>query len=210
MRAAIRYVIGAGLALGSFALGRAQQGPPPIFRAGADVVQLDVSVLDRDHHPVRGLTASDFTVLEDGAPRDIVAFEPIELPRRPAPPVAWMREIAPDVATNRPFEGRLVVVLIGGTFGRDVWTASTAGRIADAILEQIGPDDLTAVVYAGDNDYSQGFTSDRARLRARLSISNAPRQGGTTRRGCVPIPSGTIRDPRESSTSSFAWSTRCI
>jgi TonB family protein len=36
---------------------------------GPEMVTLDVSVLDRDHRPVRGLTAADFTVLEDGAPQ---------------------------------------------------------------------------------------------------------------------------------------------
>jgi hypothetical protein len=40
----------------------------PTFRAGIDLVQLDVSVMDRDRQPVRGLTARDFQVLEDGRP----------------------------------------------------------------------------------------------------------------------------------------------
>ena len=35
---------------------RAQAPPQAVFRAGVDVVHLDVSVLDRDRRPVRGLT----------------------------------------------------------------------------------------------------------------------------------------------------------
>ena len=42
---------------------------PPTFRTGVDAVQLDVSVLDKDRRPVRGLTAADFTVLENSKPR---------------------------------------------------------------------------------------------------------------------------------------------
>ena len=42
------------------------QAPLPTFRTGVDVVQLDVTVLDKDRHPVRGLTAEDFTILERG------------------------------------------------------------------------------------------------------------------------------------------------
>ena len=60
-----------------------QQAPPPqppTFRTGVDVVQIDVSVLDKARRPVRGLSAADFTVLEDGKPRPIVAFSAIELP----------------------------------------------------------------------------------------------------------------------------------
>jgi hypothetical protein len=86
------------------------------FRAGVTVVQVDVSVLDRQRHPVGGLTAKDFTVLEDGKPREIVAFTPVELPARTggqfANAAAWTRDVAPDVATNDvPAEGRLVVIV---------------------------------------------------------------------------------------------------
>jgi hypothetical protein len=36
---------------------------PPKFIGGIDVVKLDVSVYDKDHRPIKGLTAADFTVL---------------------------------------------------------------------------------------------------------------------------------------------------
>src|SRR3972149_5122737 len=55
----------------------AQQPQPsqsPVFRLAIDLVHLDVSVLDRDRRPVRGLTEKDFTVLEDGQPQPIVVF----------------------------------------------------------------------------------------------------------------------------------------
>ena len=42
---------------------------PPRFPAGADVVSVDVSVVDGDGRPVRGLTAADFVVEVDGRPR---------------------------------------------------------------------------------------------------------------------------------------------
>jgi VWFA-related protein len=48
--------------LAAVAAGAAQQTP---FRAGVDVVTLEVSVLDRNT-PVAGLTARDFTVLDNG------------------------------------------------------------------------------------------------------------------------------------------------
>jgi hypothetical protein len=44
------------------------------FRDRVDLVQLDVSVLDRDRRPVRGLTSKDFTVFEDGKPQVICIF----------------------------------------------------------------------------------------------------------------------------------------
>jgi hypothetical protein len=64
--------------------------PQQTFRTGVDVIQLDVSVLDKDRRPVRGLTASDFTVTEDGQTRPVVAFKAIDLPA-PAPAPADQR-----------------------------------------------------------------------------------------------------------------------
>lgn len=69
----------------------AQQSPAPqsTFRTGVDVVQVDVSVLDRERNPVSGLTAADFTMRVDGKPVSIAAFTPVNLaprvPRAPRP-----------------------------------------------------------------------------------------------------------------------------
>ena len=43
--------------------GHQQTSPQTTFRAAADVVPVDVAVLDDDRRPVRGLIASDLTVL---------------------------------------------------------------------------------------------------------------------------------------------------
>jgi hypothetical protein len=66
--------------------------PQATFTTRVDVVQFDVTVLDKDHRPIRGLTASDFTVLENGAPQPIVAVVPIELPGPTLHSAPWMRE----------------------------------------------------------------------------------------------------------------------
>src|SRR5262245_56409564 len=88
--------------------------PPQTFRSSVDVVQVDVSVLDKDRRPVRGLTAEDFSILEDGKPRPIVTFLPVEIAQRE--PVAgrasWVRDVASDVVDNGiRREGRLVIIM---------------------------------------------------------------------------------------------------
>jgi hypothetical protein len=50
----------------------------PTFRARTDFVQLDVSVLDREGQPVRGLAVADFTVMKDGRAQPVVAFTAID------------------------------------------------------------------------------------------------------------------------------------
>ena len=85
--------------------------PPQVtFRTGIDLIQVDVSVLDKDRHPVRGLTAADFILLEDGKPRPIVSFAEIHVPAPIVPPTGWMADVAPDVVTNTHPTGRLVVI----------------------------------------------------------------------------------------------------
>src|SRR5688572_24346482 len=87
----------------------------PQFRAGVDIVQLDVTVLDRDRRPITGLNAADFTVLENGKPRPIQAFSSVDLP--PAPSLlaglaSWRAEVPADVVTNQVSPSRIVVLLI--------------------------------------------------------------------------------------------------
>jgi VWFA-related protein len=52
-----------------------QQPPRPVFRAGTDLVRVDVVVLDRHGVPVPSLTADDFEVQEDGARQEIRTFQ---------------------------------------------------------------------------------------------------------------------------------------
>ena len=147
-----------------------QQGrgsvPAPQFRAGIDVVHLDVSVLDRNRRPVRGLIPADFTILENGKPRPISVFSAIDIPDEPPPAAAWVGEVAPDVGTNDGVnERRLFLILFDDAAGQ--WSPQilkNAKDIGRRVVERLGPSDLAAVVFSRDNRNSQDFTVDRARL----------------------------------------------
>ena len=144
----------------------AQDRPqPPSFRAGVELVQLDVSVLDDKRQPVRGLTEADFNVLENGKPRPIRAFSAIDLPaRNRATEAAWAASVPPDVGTNEigQQDGRLVIILMDRsmTSGNPVVIAR---RVATAAVESLGPQDLGALVSTGGG-VPQTLTSDRGRL----------------------------------------------
>ena len=143
------------------------------FRAGVDLVQVDVSVLDRQRKPVRGLTAADFTLLEDGKPRPIVAFTAVELPPRTLGPAPWTETVAPDVSSNTiPEEGRLVIILIDRSIP-DGYPSLNAQSIARTIVQGLGAGDLAAVVSTGGG-MPQNFTNDRARLLKAIASVYAP------------------------------------
>jgi hypothetical protein len=124
------------------------QRPQATFRGGTDLVQVDVSVLDNKRHPVRGLKAEDFTILEDGQAREIQAFSEVNLPDRvQSRDASWTRDVPSDVVTNHAGqeEGRLVIILLDRTIPVGEPTM-TAKRIATAAINQLAPGDLGAVV----------------------------------------------------------------
>lgn len=163
----VRWTIGPIAACALVAVGLAQSAPPQAqttFRSKVDLVDVDVSVLDEHRRPVRGLTAADFTVLEDGKVRPIAAFTPVDLPPREMPEAPWMDQVAPDVSTNRfPPEGRLVVIMMDRFIATE--QRPIAREIAEAAINQLRRGDLAAVVFA-THGIPQNFTSDRELLLA--------------------------------------------
>ena len=151
----------------------AQQQEIPRFRSGVDIVQFTVTVLDKDRHPVTGLTASDFDVLVDGKPRLLAAFAAVTLPPESSVAAAIPR-VAADVTTNRlPPEGRLLVIVMDRSIGNGQ-PMRAARAIANAAIDRLGPFDVGAVVYTASalRMYSQGLTTDRAWLRAAVGHVN--------------------------------------
>jgi VWFA-related protein len=138
----------------------------PTFRAGIDIVELTVSVLDGARSPVRGLTAADFTVLEDGKNRPITAFAEITLSGPSTRADVGASASSANVArVDR--EGRLVIILLDRSIPVGA-PARIARLVAKEAVNALGPDDLAAVIRTGSSEASQDLTSDRERLLARI------------------------------------------
>lgn len=142
----------------------------PRFRSSVDVIQVDVSAVDRNGRPVKGLTASDFTLLENGKPQDVVGFSEILVPAAPAQPAAWLRNVPPDARSNDLGDGRLfAIVMDDATMPPDLRIAANARQIGKGIIERMGPGDLAAVIFVTDSRRSVDFTNDRGRLLAAIN-----------------------------------------
>jgi VWFA-related protein len=148
-----------------------QPGQPPVFKASIDLIHLDVSVLDKDRHPVRGLKASDFTITQDGSPQAVAAFSAVDVPANPPKPAIWSGRAAADVQSNEGMDdpqGRLFVLLIDDAMLPPVVSAVDSARtVAKKFLDRITPSDRVAVVFSASGR-NQGFTGDRARLVAAI------------------------------------------
>lgn len=154
---------------------RAQDPPagaqqPPVFRTDINLIELDVSVLDRNRRPIRGLTAGDFEVFEDGKPQRIVAVSHVDLAEHDPARSARMRYVARDVAANdlsdELGDGRLVAIVFDDANlpadSPDI--VRGARETARYIVDQLGPSDMAAVVYAYNAGRTQDFTNDRQKL----------------------------------------------
>jgi VWFA-related protein len=145
-----------------------QQAPQqPIFRTEIDVIRLDVSVLDKDRRPIKGLTAEAFTVLENDKPQRIVAVTEIETAEYDVTPSAWMRAVPSDVSyndlTDQVSVGRLHAIVMDDVSVQ--WDAVASARgIGRHIVDGMGPSDIAAVVYPGNAGRSEDFTRDRDKL----------------------------------------------
>jgi VWFA-related protein len=131
----------------SAALRQTDPQATPKFKSAVELVVLDVSVLDEKRQPVRGLSADDFTVLEDGRPQAIASFSAVDLPdvvteRTFAAP--WVQTVAPDVQKNTDVKDRrIVAIVMDDATPKPVQEAPWAKAIARQVIDALSPNDRT-------------------------------------------------------------------
>src|SRR5262249_29833127 len=148
-------------ALAVSAAPRAQQPPPPVFRAGTDLVEVDVVVHDRSGKFVSDLSTNDFVIEEAGRPQQIEQFylhvADANTWAPTAPPTAGAAA-TPIRSTSRVF---LAVFddahLTPGGFKR------TQAAVLTFFSQQFRPGDIGGVVTGGRLAKNR-FTSDREEL----------------------------------------------
>ena len=149
---------------------------PPRFRAGVDLITLDVTAVDARGRPVEDLTTRDFTVKVDGKERDVVSAELVTADRTSPPPVE-SSGIGALVSTNTTrTTGRRVIVAVDQTLiapGSITPLLRTAGRFVENLL----PPDYAAFVAFPEPGPRVDFTLDKSRVRdAMQAIVGQPRK----------------------------------
>lgn len=163
-----RQVAIAALAiLGGVGIGAQNPQPAPTFRSEIDYVQIPVRVLDARGEFVRGLTQSDFQILEDGQLQTITAFSAVDIPSIPvnAKVPDAPRAAADAVASDEPIEveGRVYVFV----FDNQLMEAATALRTRHVVRafmrDYVKANDIAAVVFTGTGR-GQPLTGNRRLL----------------------------------------------
>ena len=145
---------------------QSQDQKPPVFRGGIDLRQLDVSVLDKNRQPVRDLKQEDFTILEDGRPQKIEAFAFVDVPGAAnANAPTWRSRASSDITSNELDNSRVFVLVIDDVaITNDPWPERETKAGVVKFVEQLGPNDLVALVFVGATKTSQNFTRDKAKI----------------------------------------------
>jgi VWFA-related protein len=175
---------------------RAQQQPPAaVFRSSREVITVDAIVRDKSGAVVRGLTAADFEIREDGQPQQILNFsfeeirekapnriETAELlagvdeklqeqvrPTASAQPAAAAPAAAP--INSETMAGRRLITLLFDTSSMQPDDVQRAVDSAQKyVSEKMSPADLVAVVTINSSlNVLTDFTADRARVASALA-----------------------------------------
>ena len=178
--------------------GQEQQAPrpplqPPVttIQAHARAVVLDVVVTDKNGHPVHGLKAQDFQVMEDGAPQRVASFEEIQPPSAEERARLAGAKLPPNTFSNankvlaaNGTTGAYTVLLLDALDTAPEWQSYAH----DQLVKFVNTGTITGpvAIFALDTQLHliQGFTTDidvlrqAVKERAQVMLTPIPRTPG--------------------------------
>jgi VWFA-related protein len=188
---AIAFIISAALSAQQPGSTSAPQEPPaqpqtPVFRAGVDLLSVDVTALDGNGRQVTDLTPNDFVVEVDGDVRKVATAEYVRLvdpfrivgaPRKVAAPVdetffSSNQKGAPS--------GRLILILVDQGNIR-TGSARSSMMSAKKFVDSLEPEDRVAVVSVPSPGELVDFTVDHDKVREALLRVTGVQQNLRTR-----------------------------
>ncbi|MGB2715137.1 MAG: VWA domain-containing protein [Vicinamibacterales bacterium] len=139
-----------------------------VFRTSVTRVEVSALVLDRDGKPVRGLTAADFELFENGVAQVVKSFTPftyqpdlLELPYPVHKIDGTSRQPASMPASNYYTSASRVFALILDDLHVDVRRTKAARAAARRLVEQLTPSDLLFVAMTSSPESTGYFSRDR-------------------------------------------------
>jgi len=141
-------------------MAQSQQGPSgvPTFQVTSSLVFLDVTVLDKQGHPITaGLTKDDFTITEDKKPERIFSFE--------APDTHVMGRNAGDDNPDGKAPVTIIVLdLLNSSFSDFAYIRDEVQKFLDTQPAQLTAPAELMVVGNESLEMLQGYTRNRADL----------------------------------------------
>jgi VWFA-related protein len=138
-----------------------QQPPQPVFETKAELVLVDVNVVDRESKPVTTLAAGDFQLEVNGQTRPIASVQFISTtPANVTPAAPREAEASSNEAETT---GRLLLFVVDESSLR-VGASRSVLRTAQTLFERLAPGDLVGLARIPTGVGSVEFTTDRQRI----------------------------------------------
>lgn len=137
------------------------QVPRPSFETKAEIVLVDVNVVDRDAKPVATLTDADFQLEVNGQPRKIESVQFIST--TPTNTTAATPREAAFTSNETATTGRLLLFVVDEGSLR-IGANRTILRTAQSLFDRIAPGDLVGLARLPTGVGGVEFTADRKRI----------------------------------------------
>ncbi|HEY3886661.1 MAG TPA: VWA domain-containing protein, partial [Vicinamibacterales bacterium] len=170
MRFRTRLLVVALAGLGAAGILRAQapqQQQPPVFRAGANLVRVDVTVFDHRGNPVTDLTKADFQVTEDNVPQTVQTVKLIEATGAAPNDDTWLPIRSREHATEEAARDDIrVFVIFWDEYHIEQFQPAIRARqdLSTFARSAFGPTDLVALTDQLTLTDDIKFSRDRAEL----------------------------------------------
>jgi VWFA-related protein len=154
-----------------------QQAADDVIRVNTELVQTDVTVLDKKGHFVDGLKPEEFQLVVDKKPRQIAFVDRISAENRPQTANANPDATEPEAVVPKKRSGRTILFYIDDVHLAADSLMRARKALLDFIDNGLGPKDQVAITSAsGQVGFLQQFTDDKSVLQlavARLSYQSA-------------------------------------
>ena len=139
-----------------------------VFRSGTELVEVDVVVLDSTGRLVRGLTADDFELYDEGEPREVSTFSFVDVePELIAAGAGPTTE--PGLASSDNHRAAAVyLIVIDHIFSPPQRSAAIREAARDFVRDHMRPGDLAAVIHLGLSTGGVEFLSSKPQLVAAI------------------------------------------
>jgi VWFA-related protein len=154
------------------AAGQATNPQQPVFRAGVDLVPVEVVVVDGTGQAVHGLSQDAFRILDRRKPQTVAVFEEVTREATAVAAAAPTAVAHADVADNRNAATQRLVVMVIDDLHLDHAREDRAKDLAKEVIDRIGTGASMAILFTSRN-HSTEVTEDRAALVAAVDTLKA-------------------------------------
>jgi len=161
-----------------------QQQQPPVFRGGANIVRVDVTVTNKRGESATDLTKDDFFVSEDGAPQAIESFDLVRATGEPTDDRSLDIHSTSQAATEAARDDVRLFLIFWDEYHIGEFIPATRARevLTEFVRTGFGPTDLVGIMDQLTTVDSIKFTRDRLELadqihalKGRLGVFMPPR-----------------------------------